>query len=209
MLEKHHVGAGKEVKSYYPDPILAGRLAIAKLQELYTEAAQSCRRTDPSQRHQQLVRASIGRWGALRMSLGTWLERIAQPDPQSAAGMATGQAPLIARLLQAIKAWSLQRAGQKEETAASCPRPGCPVNGASAPEVELHRGQYPSDTGGGRTRRVYRDAGAGRQAQLPEAWPARDVGSGSRELRSPRAIMIGGTPGRVGTGATHAGRIGG
>ncbi len=124
----------------YPDPILAGRLAIAMLQELYTEAAQSRRRTDPSQRHQKLVRASIGRWGALRMSLGTWLERIAQPDPQAAAGMATGLAPLIARVLQAIKAWSLKRAGQKE-AAASCPRPGCLVNGASVPEVELHRGQ--------------------------------------------------------------------
>ena len=125
----------------YPDPILAGRLAIAMLQELYTEADQSRRRTDPSQRHQQLVRASTERLGALLMSLGTWLERIAQSDPHAAAGMATGLAPLIARVLQAIKAWSLKRAGQKEEAAASCPRPGCLVNGASVPEVELHRGQ--------------------------------------------------------------------
>ena len=125
----------------YPDPILAGRLAIAMLQELYTEADQSRRRTDPSQRHQKLVRASTGRLGALRMSLGTWLEGLAQTDRQAVAGMATGQAQLIAHLLQAIKAWSLQRTGQKREAAASCPRPGCPVNGASIPEVELHRGR--------------------------------------------------------------------
>ncbi len=62
------------------DPVLYRNLVTARLQELYSEAEQARIRGGPPRYRRNVVRAMANSLGVLLVTLGTWLERIAQRD---------------------------------------------------------------------------------------------------------------------------------
>ena len=63
----------------YHDPVLYQRLAMATLQDIYTEAEQA--RIDSRRRRRpSLVQGLIRGLSALLIAAGTWLGQVAQPD---------------------------------------------------------------------------------------------------------------------------------